>query len=153
MTTDIESAKYIWFHLRTMKYTLTLLLFLTFKMCFSQTTSGLNTFQKTNEKEETGFKNNSLNFYSGTVTPAKLPTKIKNCSKDFMVNFSNKKNNFNPFQIQQLNFNWSVLKVRLEINLIASAGGIMQKMNLIQMQNPIYQWHSISFSNSLPLCC
>jgi hypothetical protein len=33
----------------------------------------------------------------------------------------------------------------LEINLITSASGIMQKMNLIQIQNPGYKWHSISF--------
>jgi hypothetical protein len=139
MATDIESGGYIWFHLRTMKYTLTLLLFLTFKMCFAQTTSGLNSLQKTNSKEETISKSNLLNFYSETVTPVKLPTKSKNCSKDFMLYFRNKKNNFNPFQIQQLNFTWSVLKVRLEINLITSASGIMQKMNLIQIQNPGYK--------------
>lgn len=139
MTTDIESARYIWFHLRTMKYTLTLLLFLILKMCLAQTTSELNSFQEINLKKETVSKNNLLNFYSQTVTPAKLSTKSKNCSKDFMLYFRNKKNNFNPFQIQQLNFTWSVLKVRFEINLIASAGGIMEKMNLIQMQNPIYQ--------------
>ncbi len=129
-----------------MKTTLTLLLFISFRLCSAQFASEMNLSNRSIKMNDFFSFTNFHNSIQKNISPENLSLKNihekkQNCYSinKFYNCFQSKKNNFNPFQVQQINFTWSVLKVRFELNLIASAGGIMEKMNFIQIQNPVYQ--------------
>ena len=130
-----------------MKYTLTLLLFLIFKTSSAQPITQINSFHPTNNLNAPIYNSIDQHFKNETISIVDFHSTIIRSKKNqdcYSLNNTTtfgqiKLNNFNPFQLQQLNFIWSEIKIKLEINLFVTAEGIINKMNLNQNQTQIYQ--------------